>query len=122
MAKYLDLGLRIFGGCLLLALLLILFVALAPILGVIPESPEANTGQPIAMFINGALPIIVMLLLLLSPLILVLSVWAEIFKAKNDKTWKIIWFAVSLLWFIFPLLGLLGLILYYFIGRKEMKE
>ena len=48
---------------------------------------------------------------------LALMIWAilDIVKAKNKDNFKVIWILVVVL------LGLIGIIIYYFVGRKERK-
>jgi hypothetical protein len=54
---------------------------------------------------------------LVAILSLVAFIWAliDILKAKNDPGWKILWVIVCFF------LGVIGVILYYFIGRKNKK-
>jgi len=42
-------------------------------------------------------------------------IWAiiDILKAKNETNWKILWVIICLF------LGLIGVIIYYFVGRKQ---
>ena len=60
----------------------------------------------------------VLIFILASVLInLLLVIWAlyDIFTSSNEGNWKALWAIVSLL------LGIIGVALYYFIGRKERK-
>ncbi len=49
------------------------------------------------------------------PVPLIAALW-EIAHAKNETSWKLLWALASLI------LGLLGLILYWYIGRKELRD
>ena len=44
-------------------------------------------------------------------------IWAliDIIKAKNETNWKLLWVVICLF------LGVIGVIIYYFVGRKDRK-
>ena len=57
----------------------------------------------------------IILLLALVNLAAFVAALIEILRAKNDSGWKILWAAVSFF------LGLLGIVLYMLIGRKDLQ-
>ena len=58
---------------------------------------------------------ILIILLAIGGFIAVIWAIVDILKAKNDNDWKILWAVVVLL------LHLIGVAIYYFVGRKERK-
>jgi len=64
--------------------------------------------------VYGGFSVIVLLIIASS----IAFIWAlvDILKSKNDTNWKLLWLVVCLL------LGIIGVLLYYFIGRKDRKK
>jgi len=73
--------------------------------------------------VNSIIAMASMLLILLSALFylvaFVLLIW-EVATAKNDSTWKATWIGIMLVSLIFS--GAPGMILYWIIGRKALKD
>jgi len=94
-------------GCLLLAILLILFVVFAPL--VVGDNELVKTMTPVA-----AMLIVILggLLALLANLLLI----CEVAVSKNDGGWKALWIIVMVV------LGILGAVIYLSVARKDLKR
>ncbi len=93
-------------GCLGIALLLVIFYAVAPAL--IGENAS----------VMGILPVISMLLVVLAGLLAVgfcLALIYEIATAKNGGQWKVIWIILIIVF------GFVGAAIYMYGARKERK-
>ncbi len=78
------------------------------------EAAAAVAGTAAAWF--GLIFLVIWGIVLLGILAsLIALIWGliDILKAKNDTTWKILWVIVCLF------LGIFGVIIYFFVGRKQ---
>ena len=60
----------------------------------------------------------IMFMIAIAILSIVAVIWAiiDIVQAKNEAMWKVLWVVVSLF------LGIIGVAIYYFVGRKSRKQ
>lgn len=94
-------------GCLVLALVLLLLFAFVPLF-------EGDYG-PVA----SVAPILAMLLIVLAGMLSVVGMVLYIYEiatAKNEGNWRAIWIIVIFF------LGILGIVIYELVGRKEIKR
>lgn len=79
------------------------------------DSQEVKSASAGIFLFAGIFGIVILIIVILS---FIFFIWAviNIVQAKNETSWKILWILICLF------LGIVGVIIYYFVGKKQRKS
>jgi len=104
---------KIMFGCylvILVAIAVLIFAGILPIVaGGLDKYENLKAGSPLI----NSLPLLGFLIIGLAQVLLQLYAIALIITAKNEKSWKMMWGVVTILF------GIIGVTAYYAVGNKE---